>query len=130
MVDAVKPIVEDETSGAMDMMGAMMASAADMEEFNSCMESSEPDKVVEDVLEKEMDRMFGDELSDDDRMKMQMEMINLGLKKHCKKQQPIFEGFLNVIMKLQEKMQSMSEEDFMEEIEEIEIPEEVEDGGN
>lgn len=124
MVDALRPLLDDDNAAAMEVMGAMMGSASDMEEFNQCMTSVEPDKEMEDVLEKEIDLILGDDADDDARMKMQMQIINLGLKKSCKKEQPIFEGFLNVMMDLQEKMSNMQDEPIMEEIEEIPIEEE------
>lgn len=124
MMDAVRPILEDANAGPMEVMGAMIASASDMEEFNQCMESVEPDKDMEDVLEKEIDLILGEDADDDTRMKMQMQIINVGLKKHCKKQQPAFEGFLNVMMELQEKMSNIQDEPIMEDIDEMPIEEE------
>ncbi len=115
MTDAMKPLLEKDEVDPMEMMGVMMASAADMEGFNSCMNEAEPNKDMEQVLDKELEKLAaGKELSNEEKTLMQMQMLNLGLEKNCKKQQPVFDDFMKTMIGIQTMMESATPDDFEE----------------
>lgn len=97
-VDEALPLLKEaqtkEDTNPMEVMGKLMGSMAKMKAFGECFQKV-GDGVNEDLLDKEMKKIIGEDADGKVKEKKQMEIINAFLGKNCPKEQKVFQKFMD-----------------------------------